>query len=114
MRRTTKSEQKTFYKRKAARRLHYENYIKGWRLRDCHTCDGNTADCPTCSGSGQEWAKPNCTTDIKSLIGKTLRIEVIPEVDLHLHIQNNRRVIKQFISTDDDTREPRIYDKLEF
>lgn len=53
-------------------------------------------------------------TEIKSLIGKTLRIELIPDVELRLHIQTDRRVIKQFISTHDGARDPRIYDKLEF
>lgn len=109
----------TFYERKAARKHHYETHIKGWRLRDCPVCKGDDmqgciTSCPCCSGDGQKWSRPECVTDIEPLIGETLRIEVAPEVDLRLHIQNSRRVVKQFIATDDDTRDPRMYAKLEF
>lgn len=108
---------KPFYERKATRRSHYETYIKGWRLRECHECHGEPrriTNCLVCSDKGQEWAKPDCLTDIEPLIGETLRVEVAPEVDLRLHIQSDRRAVKQFIATDDDNRDPRIYVKLEF
>lgn len=108
-----------FRQRKAARKRHYETCVKGWRLRDCHTCNGkgvrsNATPCPACSGNGRKRAQPNCKTPIESLIGKTLRIEVIPDVELRLYIQTDRRVIKQFVSTYDGARDPRMYDKLKF
>lgn len=108
-----------FRQRKAARKHHYETCVKGWRLRDCPTCNGkgvrsNATPCPACSGNGRKRARPNCKTPIESLIGKTLRIEVIPDVELRLYIQTDRRVIKQFVSTYDGARDPRMYDKLEF
>lgn len=116
---TANPDQKTFYERKAARKHHYETHIKGWRLRVCPVCcgdgtQGHFMNCSHCSGDGQKWSKPDCVTDIGPLIGETLRIEIAPEIDLRLHIQNSRRVVKQFIATDDDTRDPRIYAKLEF
>jgi hypothetical protein len=119
MNKTSTPSRNGFSVRKAARKHHYETYVKGWRLRDCPACNGqslrpSTTPCPTCSGNGRKRALPDCVTEIESLIGKTIRIEVIPYVELRLHIQTHRRVIKQFISTHDGARDPRIYDKLEF
>lgn len=109
----------SFKKRKVARKRHYETYVKGWRLRDCPSCNEsdirrNVTSCPICSGSGRKRALPDCKTNINPLIGKTLRFEIIPDVELRLHIQTARRVIKQFVSTHDGARDPRIYDKMEF
>jgi len=109
----------SYIRRKTARQHHYETRVKGWRLRDCPSCNENSVrpnvtPCPICSGSGRKRALPDCKTNIVSLIGKTLRIEIIPDVELRLHIQTARRVIKQFVSTHDGARDPRIYDRLEF
>ena len=111
--------QNTFHHRKSVRKHVYENHIKGWRLRDCPTCNiegmhNQDPNCPDCYGTGRSWAKPDCITKIDPLIGETLRFEVVPEVDMRLHIQSKRRVIQQFIATDDGARDPRIYGKLEF
>lgn len=116
---TAKAQQNTFYERKAERKYYYETYVKGWRLRECYTCrdgevQGNRANCPTCLGSGRAWAEPDCATDIKPLIGQTLRVEVIPDVEIRIYIQSDRRVVQQFVSLHDGLRDPHIYAKLEF
>lgn len=51
----------TYLKRKQERKAHYEQYVFGWRLRDCTACSGSgyydsdgSPPCGSCQGSGKE------------------------------------------------------------
>ncbi len=55
----------TFRERKAARKQHFERYVKGWKLRPCSACDGSgyyeadgSPPCGACDGTGKERYKP--------------------------------------------------------
>lgn len=53
----------TFLQRKSQRKEGYENYVKGWRLRDCTACSGSSyycgGPCGACDGTGKERYKFN-------------------------------------------------------
>ena len=55
----------TFHERKQARKEHYENNVKGWKLRPCSACNGSgyydhndSPECCACDGSGKERFNP--------------------------------------------------------
>lgn len=50
-----------FRQRKAARRKHYERFVRGWKLRPCAACNGSgrydgngSPPCGACDGTGKE------------------------------------------------------------
>jgi len=47
-----------YHKRKKERIHHYNNNVKGWKLRDCTACSGSGyyigKPCGACDGSGKE------------------------------------------------------------
>jgi DnaJ-class molecular chaperone len=54
-----------FHARKEERRRHYEQHVKGWKLRTCTACSGSgyydndgSPKCWSCSGTGKERARP--------------------------------------------------------
>lgn len=58
----------SFAERKEARRKHFEENVKGWRLRDCTACNGSgrydsfrSPKCGGCNGTGKERYKPKET-----------------------------------------------------
>ena len=51
--------------RKLLRSDYYNNYVKGWKHRDCLACNGsgyydntNSPKCSSCNGTGREKYKP--------------------------------------------------------
>ena len=61
-----RSVQMNFRERKEQRRLHYEKYVKGWKLVTCTACNGsgyydnyNSPRCGCCGGSGKERRPPS-------------------------------------------------------
>jgi len=47
--------------RKAARKEHFERFVKGWKLRPCLACNGSgkydhngSPNCSSCDGTGKE------------------------------------------------------------
>jgi DnaJ-class molecular chaperone len=55
----------SFHGRKKERTIHYEKYVKGWKLRDCTACSGSgyydhngSPKCGSCDGTGKERYKP--------------------------------------------------------
>lgn len=74
----------TFSERKEQRKRHYENYVKGWKLRTCLSCNGSgyydhdgSPDCGFCEGTGKERHKPQTSSEssIKKIqsIGRIIR-----------------------------------------
>jgi DnaJ-class molecular chaperone len=55
----------SFHKRKAERKLYFEKYISGWKLRPCVACNGSgkydnydNPPCGACGGTGKQRYKP--------------------------------------------------------
>ena len=55
----------TWLERKAARRAHYDRYVRGWRLVMCIACMGSgrydhngSPPCSSCEGTGKERVPP--------------------------------------------------------
>jgi hypothetical protein len=55
----------TFQERKQKRMEHFENNVKGWKMRPCTACNGSgrydhngSPKCGACNGSGKERYKP--------------------------------------------------------
>ncbi len=55
----------SFHERKEQRKKYYENYIKGWKQRECTACNGSgyydhngSPFCGACDGTGKELYKP--------------------------------------------------------
>jgi DnaJ-class molecular chaperone len=62
-----------FHERKAERKLHYETYIKGWKLKDCVACNGSgrydigrSPKCGSCGGTGKVKYKPYPLTNLSA------------------------------------------------
>jgi DnaJ-class molecular chaperone len=58
----------TFNERKEKRKSYYEEYVKGWKKRDCLACNGSghydhngSPECRSCEGTGKERYKPQDT-----------------------------------------------------
>lgn len=54
-----------FAERKRLRIQHYEQYVRGWKLRTCTACNGSghydakgSPKCSSCKGTGKERYKP--------------------------------------------------------
>jgi hypothetical protein len=54
-----------YHARKAARREHYDRFVRGWKLRACTACSGSgrydhngSPDCGACDGTGKERVSP--------------------------------------------------------
>ena len=59
----------TYAERKEARRIHFEQNVKGWKLRPCLACNGSgrydhngSPRCGGCNGTGKERYKPKETS----------------------------------------------------
>ena len=59
----------TYAERKEARRIHFEQNVKGWKLRPCIACNGSgrydhngSPRCGGCNGTGKERYKPKETS----------------------------------------------------
>jgi DnaJ-class molecular chaperone len=55
----------SFHERKEQRKKYYENYIVGWKQRECTACNGSgyydhngSPFCGACDGTGKERYKP--------------------------------------------------------
>ncbi len=55
--------------RKEARRIHFEQNVKGWKLRPCLACNGSghydhngSPKCGACNGTGKGRYKPSGTS----------------------------------------------------
>ena len=56
----------TYAERKEARRIHFEQNVKGWKLRPCLACNGSghydhngSPKCGACNGTGKGRYKPS-------------------------------------------------------
>ena len=65
----------SFRKRKELRKKHFEENIKGWKLRDCGACSGSgrydhngSPSCGACDGTGKERYNPELEAELE--IGK--------------------------------------------
>lgn len=95
----------TFHERKEERRRVYESEIKGYRLGYCAACmgsgyydiqiNGKTPPCGACNGSGRERIRPNCKTNIKSMVGQLFRADISESISIVIYVQNTRQVICQ-------------------
>ena len=54
-----------YKQRKQAQKEHFENNVKGWKLRACSACNGScrydvgdSPKCGACNGTGKESYKP--------------------------------------------------------
>lgn len=66
-----------YHRAKQFRIDYFNNYVKGWKLRDCTACNGSgyydnsgSPSCASCDGTGRERYKPEPKNETKPNTGK--------------------------------------------